>query len=162
MTLILFTGEKSSDMKNAQPIRILFVCHGNICRSPMAEFLFRELARQKGVEDRFSVASAATSDEELGNAVYPPARTELARHGISCGGKRAVQLQKSGYEKYDLILCMEDRNVHNALRILGSDPEGKVRKLLERNVSDPWYTGDFSTAYRDIREGCLRLLEELG
>ena len=150
--------------------KILFICHGNICRSPMAEFVFVHLARERGAGDRFSVASCATSTEEIicgvGNPVYPPAKRELARHGISCDGKRAVQLRKSDYDKYDYLICMDDNNVRNALRILGSDPDGKVTKLMDHtarhgNVADPWYSGDFETCYRDIEEGCRALLDEI-
>ncbi len=149
--------------------KILFICHGNICRSPMAEFVFVNLARDRGVGDRFSVASCATSTEEIirgvGNPVYPPAKRELAKHGISCDGKRAVQLRKSDYDHYDLLVCMDDNNVRNALRILGGDPEQKLSKLMDHtdrcgNVADPWYSGDFETAYRDIEDGCKALLEE--
>ncbi len=148
---------------------ILFICHGNICRSPMAEFVFVHLARQRGVADRFSVASCATSTEEIirgvGNPVYPPAKRELARHGIGCDGKRAVQLKKSDYDRYDYLICMDDNNVRGALRILGGDPAQKLSKLMDHtarggNVADPWYSGDFETAYRDIEEGCKALLDE--
>ena len=151
-------------------LKILFVCHGNICRSPMAEFVLVHLAREQGVSDRVSVASCATSTEEIirgvGNPVYPPAKRELARHGITCDGKRAVQLKKSDYDAYDLIVCMDDNNVRNALRILGGDPHGKVSKLMDHtsrggNVADPWYSGDFETCYRDIEEGCKALLDEV-
>ena len=147
--------------------RIMFVCHGNICRSPMAEFIFVHKAKAMGVADRFSVASSATSTEEIiggiGNPVYPPARRELQRHGIACDGKRAVQLKKSDYAAYDLLVCMDGNNVRNALRLLGGDPDGKVRKLLsfagrDGDVADPWYSGDFETAYRDIEKGCEALL----
>ncbi len=150
--------------------RILFICHGNICRSPMAEFIMAAMLRERGLADRASVASCATSTEEIirgvGNPVYPPAKRELARHGISCDGKRAVQLKKSDYALYDYMVCMDDNNVRNAMRILGSDPDGKVSKLMDHtdrggNVADPWYSGDFETAYRDIEEGCLALLDEL-
>ena len=150
--------------------KILFICHGNICRSPMAEFVFVHLAREQGAGDRFSVASCATSTEEIfrgvGNPVYPPAKRELARHGISCDGKRAVQLRKSDYDAYDYLICMDDNNVRNAMRILGGDPDGKVSKLMDHtsrggNVADPWYSGDFETCYRDIEEGCRALLNEI-
>ena len=146
--------------------RIMFVCHGNICRSPMAEFIFRDMLEKRGREAEFIIASSATSTEEIwngiGNPVYPPAKAELAKHGISCGGKRAVQLKKSDYDKYDLFLCMDSRNVTNTMRILGSDPDHKVRKLLEhKDVSDPWYTDRFDAAYNDIFEGCRQLLESL-
>lgn len=147
-------------------IRVMFVCHGNICRSPMAEFIFKDMLEKCGREKEFIIASSATSTEEIrngiGNPVYPPAKAELAKHGISCDGKRAVQLKRSDYEKYDLFLCMDSRNVTNSMRIFGSDPEHKVRKLLhDRDVSDPWYTDRFDVAYNDILEGCKNLLEEL-
>ena len=151
-------------------IRILFVCHGNICRSPMAEFIFKDMVKKQGREKEFFVASCATSTEEiwngLGNPVYPPARAELAKHGISCEGKRAVQLTKKDYESYDLLIAMDSNNVRNIHRIIGSDPAGKVRKLMDYtprggDVADPWYTDRFDVAYRDIEEGCRCLLEQL-
>ena len=151
-------------------IRILFVCHGNICRSPMAEFIFKDMVKQQGREKEFFVASCATSTEEiwngLGNPVYPPAKAELAKHGISCEGKRAVQLQKVDYENYDLLIAMDSNNVRNIHRLLGSDPEKKVCKLMDYtsrggDVADPWYTDRFDVAYRDIEEGCRCLLEQL-
>jgi len=150
--------------------RILFVCHGNICRSPMAEFIMVHRLKECGMADRVSVASCATSTEEIiggiGNPVYPPARRELLRHGICCDGKRAVQLKKADYTRYDYIVCMDDNNVRNALRILGGDPDGKVTKLMDHtdqggNVADPWYSGDFETAFADIEQGCNALLNEL-
>lgn len=145
---------------------IMFVCHGNICRSPMAEFIFKDMVQKIGREKEFVVASSATSTEEIwngiGNPVYPPAKAELAEHGISCEEKRAVQLKKSDYDKYDLFLCMDSRNVTNAMRIFGSDPDNKVRRLLKnKDVSDPWYTDRFDVAYHDIFEGCRQLLESL-
>ena len=151
-------------------IRVLFVCHGNICRSPMAEFIFKNMINKKQLQSDFYIASAATSTEEIwngiGNPVYPPAKRELARHGISCDRKRAVQLKKSDYDKYDYLIGMEERNRRNMLRILGSDPENKVSLLLDYsnrpgNIADPWYTGDFETTYRDITEGCEGFLEYL-
>ncbi|MBQ2811615.1 MAG: low molecular weight phosphotyrosine protein phosphatase [Clostridia bacterium] len=151
-------------------IKVLFVCHGNICRSPMAEFILRDMVKKRGISDRFLIASCATSDEEIfngiGNPVYPPAKKELARHGISCEGKRAVQLTKSDYENYDYLICMDENNYRNMLRMLGGDPEGKISKLMNHtsrpgNVADPWYTGDFETTYTDIVEGCEALLKEL-
>ena len=147
-------------------MKIMFVCHGNICRSPMAEFIFKDIIRQQGMEERFEVASSATSAEEIlngvGNAVYPPAKVELAKHGLSCGGKRAVQLQKSDYDKYDLFIGMDSANIRNMLRIFGGDPGGKVRKLMnfagcDGDVADPWYSGRFDVAYRDILAGCTAL-----
>lgn len=146
--------------------RIMFVCHGNICRSPMAEFIFKDMVKKCGREKEFIIASSATSTEEIwngiGNPVYPPAKAELAEHGISCEGKRAIQLKKSDYDKYDLFLCMDERNIINSIRIFGDDPDNKVRKLLEnKDVSDPWYTDRFDIAYNDIYKGCKKLLEEL-
>lgn len=147
-------------------IKIMFVCHGNICRSPMAEFIFKDMVQKCGREKKFVIASSATSTEEIwngiGNPVYPPAKAELAEHGISCKGKRAVQLRKSDYDKYDMFICMDERNIINTMRIFGDDPDNKVRKLLQnRDVSDPWYSGRFDIAYNDIYKGCKKLLEEL-
>ena len=151
-------------------IRIMFVCHGNICRSPMAEFIFKKMLRERGLEDRFVVASSATSTEEIwggvGNPVYPPACEELARHGIACDGKRAVQLRREDYDKYDLFIGMDSANVRNMHRMLGGDPESKIRKLMDYtgrggDVADPWYSERFDIAYRDISDGCAALLEEL-
>lgn len=141
-------------------MRIMFVCHGNICRSPMAEFILKDMVHKAGRDDEFETASSATSREEIGNPVYPPAKTELAKHGISCKGKYAVQLTKADYDRYDRIICMESYNIRNAMRILGDDPESKVFRLLpDRDVADPWYSGDFETAYNDIYEGCKMILE---
>ena len=143
-------------------IHILMICHGNICRSPMAEFVMRALARERGLEGQLSVASAATSTEELGNPVYPPARRKLAEHGLDCAGKRAVQMSRRDYARYDYLLYMDAWNRRNILRITGGDPEGKILPLLaEREIADPWYTDDFETAYRDIRAGCAAWLERL-
>ena len=151
-------------------IKILFVCHGNICRSPIAEFVMKDLVQRAGLEDQFYIASAATSTEEIwngvGNPVYPPAREELARHGLSCDGKRAVQLQRSDYDKYDYLLGMDSTNIRNMHRMLGGDPEGKVCRLLDysehpRDIADPWYTGVFDVTYRDILEGCEALLQHI-
>ena len=143
---------------------ILFICHGNICRSPMAEMVMKELVRQKGLETCFSIASCATSTEEIGNPVYPPARSELARRGVPCEKRRARQLTREDYAQYDLLLCMDDWNVRNARRMVGGDPENKIRKLLSfagrtDDVADPWYTDRFDIAYEDILSGCTRLLE---
>lgn len=147
-------------------IRIMFVCHGNIYHSPMAEFIFRDMLKKCGCEKEFVVASSATSTEEIwngiGNPVYPSAKTELAKHGISCEGKRAIQLKKSDYYKYDMFICMDERNIINAMRIFGDDPFNKVRKLLKnKDVSDPWYSGRFDISYNDIYKGCKNLFEEL-
>lgn len=149
-------------------IKIMFVCHGNICRSPMAEFIMKDLVKKAGREREFLVASSATSTEEIwgdvGNPVYPPAARELSRHGLSSEGKRAVQIKKSDYGKWDMILCMDSKNLRNLHRIFGGDPEGKIRKLMslagsDADVSDPWYTGDFAGVYDDIYKGCKVLLE---
>ena len=151
-------------------IKILFVCHGNICRSPMAEFIMKDLVEKAGLSAQFHIASAATSTEEIwngiGNPVYPPAKAKLAEHGISCAGKRAVQLTPSDYGKYDYLIGMDSANIRNMRRMLGSDPEGKIHKLLsfagsDRDISDPWYTGDFDATYRDVTEGCEALLRDL-
>ena len=148
-------------------MKIMFVCHGNICRSPMAEFIFKDMVNKNKLGSRISVASCATSTEEIwgnvGNPVYPPAKAELAKHGLSCEGKRAVQLKKSDYEKYDLFIGMDSMNIRNMHRILGGDPENKIRKLMEYtdrggDVSDPWYSGRFDVAYRNIYDGCEALL----
>lgn len=146
--------------------RILFVCHGNICRSPMAEFVMKDLVEKAGLDGQFTIASAATSTEEIGNPVYPPARAELARHGIPCERRGARQLTRRDYEDYDLLICMDSMNVRNALRILGSDPEGKLHKLKEYlgsadDVADPWYNDRFDIAYAEIDAGCRALLEQI-
>ena len=146
--------------------RILFVCHGNICRSPMAEFILKDMVKKQRIEQDFAIASCATSTEEIyggvGNPVYPPAKEQLRRHGISCEGKRAVQLRKSDYDKYDLLIGMDRMNIRNMQRILGGDPDGKIRLLKDYTtggeVSDPWYSGDFETAYNEIYEGCEAIL----
>ena len=151
-------------------VKIMFVCHGNICRSPMAEFILKDMAAKAGRADRFVIASSATSTEEIwngiGNPVYPPAKAELAAHGISCEGKRAVQLQKSDYAKYDLFIGMDSANIRNMHRILGGDPDGKIRKLMDYtarggDVADPWYSDRFDVAYRDIYDGCAALFQHL-
>ena len=151
-------------------IKILFICHGNICRSPMAEFIMKDLVSKQNLSQHFLIASAATSTEEIwngvGNPVYPPARAKLAEHGIDCGGKRAVQLVRADYNKYNYLIGMDSANIRNMNRMLGGDPEGKIFKLLsfagsERDISDPWYTGDFETTYRDVIEGCEALLAYL-
>ena len=144
--------------------RILFICHGNICRSPMAEMVMKELVRREGLADNFTIASCATSTEEIGNPVYPPARSELARRGIPCERRGARQLTRSDYANYALLICMDSWNVRNALRITGGDPEGKIHKLLEYagrsgDVADPWYSDRFDVCYDDILAGCEGLLE---
>ena len=151
-------------------IRIMFVCHGNICRSPMAEFIFKDLIKKRGLENEFFVSSSATSTEEIymgiGNPIYPPAKKELLKHGITVGDKRAVQLKKSDYGKYDYFIGMDSYNIRNMYVILGSDKEGKISKLLDYtdtkgDVSDPWYSDRFDIAYNDILRGCEALLEKL-
>ena len=147
-------------------IKILFICHGNICRSPMAEFVMKDLVRSEGLGDRFDIASAATSTEELGRPVYPPARKIMAEHGISCAGKTARQIAKSDYDAYDYLIGMDESNVRNMRRMLGGDPDGKIFKLLSfcgenGDVADPWYTGDFEATWRDVSRGCAALLEEI-
>ena len=146
--------------------KILFVCHGNICRSPMAEFVMKRLARDRGMERDFEIASAATSREEIGNPVYPPARRKLAEHGISCSGKTAVQITAADYDRYDYIILMDSNNRRNLRRIIPDDPDGKVRMLTDftdrpRDVADPWYTGDFERTWQDISEGCSALMEHI-
>ena len=151
--------------------KIMFVCHGNICRSPMAEFIFKRIISERGLEEKYYVSSSATSREEIwgnvGNPVYPPARDELKKHGIGCDGKRAVQVKKEDYSNYDLFVCMDSKNVVNATKIFGGDPENKIRKLMDYtsrggDVADPWYTERFDVTYRDICEGCEALLDALG
>ena len=146
--------------------RILFVCLGNICRSPMAEFVMKDMVKRAGTADQFEIASAATSREEVGNPVYPPARQKLAEHGISCKGKTARQLCAEDYSYYDLLIGMEKVNLRSMQRICGGDPEGKMHLLLDgtanpHDVADPWYTGDFDAAWHDIEIGCRSLLEKL-
>lgn len=147
-------------------IRILFICHGNICRSPMAEFVFKDMVAQEGLAWQFFIASAATSSEELGNPVHYGTRRKLAEHGISCEGKRAVRLRASDYADYDYLIAMDDYNLSNMRRMLGSDPDRKMHLLLDfsrqpRAIADPWYTGDFDQTYDDVLEGCQGLLAHL-
>ena len=151
-------------------MRIMFVCHGNICRSPMAEFVLKKMVFERGMAEQFVIASGATSTEEIwggvGNPVYPPAKAELAKHGISCEGKRAVQLTRADYDKYDLLIGMDSANIRNMHRILGGDPQGKIRKLMDYtdrggDVADPWYTRRFDVTYSDVVAGCEGLLKEI-
>ena len=151
-------------------MRILFVCHGNICRSPMAEFIFKDMLRKRGLLHRYTVASAATSDEEIwngvGNPIYPPAQRELTRRGIPFEDRHATRLVREDYAAYDLLVAMDERNLRNMHHMLGGDPEGKIFKLLsfageEGDVADPWYSDRFDLAFSDIYRGCEALLEEI-
>ena len=147
-------------------IKILFICLGNICRSPMAEFYMKDLVQKQGLADLFEIASAATSTEEIGNPVYPPARKKLAEHGIGCEGKTARQMRKKDYESWDYLIGMDTANLRNINRICGGDPEGKISLLMDYterpgSVADPWYTRDFEATWRDVEEGCQGLLRFL-
>lgn len=146
--------------------RILFVCHGNICRSPMAEFIMKDLLEKAGCAQDFEIASAATSTEEIGNAVYPPARRKLAEHGLDCSGKRARLLTQADYDKYALLIGMDRANLRNMQHICGGDKSGKMRLLMDHtdrpgDVADPWYTRDFDATWRDVEAGCRGLLAQL-
>ena len=147
-------------------IKILFICHGNICRSPMAEFILKDMVKKRGIAEQFFIASAATSSEELGNPVYPPARRILKEHGIDPSGKTARRMTREDYEEYDYLLAAEQYNIRNMHYITGGDPEQKICRLLDfskrpRDIDDPWYTGDFTTAWNDIVEGCEAFLAYL-
>lgn len=147
-------------------IKILFVCHGNICRSPMAEFIMRDIVNKKGIADKFEIASCATSREEIGNPVYPPAKKKLLEYGISCIGKTARQMTKDDYNYYDYIVAMDRYNIRNMARFVGDDADKKVSLLMDYtdtpgDVADPWYTGDFDTTYRDVLNGCRGLLKNI-
>lgn len=146
--------------------KILFICHGNICRSPMAEYVMKDLVEKSGLSDCFYIDSAATSMEEIGNGVHRGTRRKLNEVGIYCGDHMAVQLKRSDYDKYDYLIGMDTWNIRNILRIVGDDPQGKVHRLLEytekeRDIDDPWYTGDFDATYRDVSAGCKGLLEHI-
>lgn len=145
-------------------IKIMFVCHGNICRSPMAEFVLRDMVNKMGFSKDFQIFSSATSCEELGNPVYPPVRSLLKEKGIDTLGKFSVQLKKSDYEKYDLFIGMDSANIRNMHRIFGSDPENKIRKMMDftsrgGDVADPWYTRDFNRTYEDIYDACKCIVD---
>ena len=139
-------------------VKVLFVCHGNICRSPMAEFVLKDMVKKAGRTDMV-IASVAVSTEELGNPVYPPARRELARHGIGCDGHRARRITRADVDGYDYIYYMDASNLRYLQRMFPG--ETKFRPFLDRNVADPWYTGDFTQTWLDITEGCSRIMEEL-
>lgn len=146
--------------------KILFVCLGNICRSPMSEFVLRDMVEKQGRSSEFYIRSCATSTEEIGNPVHYGTRRKLAEVGISCDGKTAVQMTRADYDKYDYIIAMEESNIRNIMRIIKSDPLNKVSLLLDfagehRGIADPWYTGDFDTTYKDVVKGCTALLEGL-
>ena len=145
--------------------KILFICHGNICRSPMAEFVMKDLVQKAGLASQFHIESAATSREEIGNSVYPPARRKLAEHGISCNGHAARQLTRQDYADYDFLIGMDSANLRDMHCICGGDPDGKISLLLDHtarpgNVADPWYTEDFEATWQDVLEGCQGLLKE--
>ena len=142
-------------------VKVLFVCHANICRSPMAEFVMKDMVRKRGLEQRFHIASAAVSREEIGNPVYPPARREMQKHGVFCDGHAAHQITRQELESYDKIYYMDGSNARYLQRLFGADA-AKCEKLLSRDVADPWYTGDFAQTWADIVEGCEKILEELG
>ena len=152
---------------DGKKVRILFVCHGNICRSPMAEFVLRDMVRKRGSEDGFHIESAATTDEEVGNPVHHGTVRRLAREGISCDGKHARRITRADYGAFDVIIGMDEENMRDMMRAWSHDPEGKVHKMMEfagmdRDVADPWYTGDFEATFDDIHDGCVGLLGWLG
>lgn len=147
-------------------VKILFVCHGNICRSPMAEFIMKDIVNKKGIADMFEISSAATSTEEIGNPVYPPARAKLKEHNISCAGKTARQMTAADYTYYDYIIAMDRFNLRNMKKFIGNDNDKKVSLLMDYtnrpgDVADPWYTGDFETTWRDICDGCRGFLNTI-
>ncbi len=145
-------------------IKILFVCHGNICRSPMAEYVMKDIVQKAGLEHMFHIESAATSAEELGNPVYPPVRRKLAEHGIDCRGHAARRLIKSDHDEFDMLIGMDEANIRNMRRICGG--EDKITMLLDYtnrpgSVADPWYTGDFETTWQDVERGCRGLFNKI-
>ena len=140
-------------------IKILFCCHGNICRSPMGEYVLKDMVKKAGLSDKFEIDSAAVSREEIGNPVYPPARREMAKHGVACDGHAARQVTMEDYRQFDRSYYMDRSNARGLARMLPADPD-KIRPLLSRDVADPWYTGDFEETWRDILEGCRKIMEE--
>lgn len=143
--------------------KILFVCHGNICRSPMAEFFMKELVRENGFENEFYIESVATSTEEIGNGVYSPVKRILNARGIDCSAKRARQMTRTDYDKFDYIVCMDQKNLRN-MGYIAADTQGKYSRLLDftanpHDVADPWYSGDFATTEREVQQGCEALFE---
>ena len=148
-------------------VKILFVCHGNICRSAMAEYMFKDMVERAGAAGEFYIRSAATSSEELGSPVYPPARRKLAEHGISCAGHAAHRMTRAEYDEYDLVVCMDNANLRNLRRMTGGDPEGKISLALDHcgraggEIADPWYTGDFEATWQDLSQALAGLLKEL-
>ena len=146
--------------------KVLFICHGNICRSPMAEFVMKKMVAEHGLSDRFVIESAAVSTEEIGNPVYPPVRRLLSSHGIDCSGKTARQVTKADYDRWDHLLVMDDSNLRLLLRICGGDPKHKIARLADYtdhpgSIADPWYSGDFERTWREVNEGCAAFLETL-
>lgn len=147
-------------------IRVLFICHGNICRSPMAEYVFKDMVARVGETEKFYITSAATSAEEIGHGIHYGTKRKLTEQGITCAGHRAVQMTKADYAEYDYLIGMDEANVHNMLRIAGGDPQGKIFKLLsftgsKKDIADPWYTGNFDETYKDVEAGCKGLLAYL-
>lgn len=169
--------EKPENTGNMRKIKILFVCHGNICRSPMSEFILKDMVEKRGIKDKFDIASAATSTEEIwngkGNSIYPPAQAELKKHGIgktaytNFSSKRARQVTKQDYNYYDYLLCADSSNIRNTIRITGPDTDNKIKLLLDytdrkgSSIADPWYSGNFVDTYRDVVEGCEGFLAYL-
>lgn len=160
------TPIKSSAGQGKRMIRVCFVCHGNICRSTMAQYVFQNLINRHNLTDQFYIDSAATSREEIGNPVHHGTRRKLKEVGIPCGDHRARQLEKREYDEFDYLIGMDSMNIRNMMRILGGDPEGKVSKLLDftertgQDIADPWYTGNFDRTYEDVKEGCEALLQD--
>lgn len=169
--------QKSTFWKERDLIKVLFICHGNICRSPMSEFILKDMVEKRGIKDKFEIASAATSTEEIwngkGNSIYPPAQAELKKHGIgktaytNFSSKRARQVTKQDYNYYDYLLCADSNNIRNTIRITGPDTDNKIKLLLDytdrkgSSIADPWYSGNFVDTYRDVVEGCEGFLAYL-